>query len=102
SSGSCRGLPDLGNSPRRCFQAELQKLLNARDYRTATDMMMPGNGLITLSGSRIQKKRRPKRAPFLLGSRFADGLKIEQILLAEPEGTAPLGERHDSLKHKSS
>src|SRR5262249_34697142 len=87
---------------KRCFQAELQKLLNTRDHRAATDMMMPGNGLITLAGARIQEKRRPKRTPFFFGSRFANGLEIEQILLAELEGTALPREGHDPLKHKSS
>jgi hypothetical protein len=65
-------------------------------------MMMPGNGLITLAGPRIQKKRRPKRAPFLLRPRLADGLQAEQVLLAELEGTAFPREGHDPLKHKSS
>src|SRR5262249_24644659 len=73
-----------------------------RDNRAATDMMMPGNGLITLAGARIQEKRRPKRTPFFFGSRFANGLEIEQILLAELEGTALPREGHDPLKHKSS
>src|SRR5262249_7474006 len=91
-----------GQFSKRCFQAELQKLLNTRDHRAATDMMMPGNGLITLAGARIQEKRRPKRTPFFFGSRFANGLEIEQILLAELEGTALPREGHDPLKHKSS
>src|SRR5262245_8492482 len=65
-------------------------------------MMMPGNGLITLAGARIQEKRRPKRTPFFFGSRFANGLEIEQILLAELEGIALPREGHDPLKHKSS
>src|SRR5262245_41742972 len=95
-------LAGSGQFSKRCFQAELQKLLNTRDNRAATDMMMPGNGLITLAGARIQEKRRPKRTPFFFGSRFANGLEIEQILLAELEGTALPREGHDPLKHKSS
>src|SRR5262249_53240791 len=63
---------------------------------------MPGDGLITLAGPRIQEKRRPKRAPFLLGPRLPDGLQMEQILLGELEGTALPREGHDPLKHKSS
>jgi hypothetical protein len=65
-------------------------------------MVVSRNGFITLAGWRIQKKRCPKGAPFLLGSRLPDGLQFEHILLAESERAALPREGHDPLKHKSS
>ena len=35
------------------------------------------------------EKRRSESAPLLVGPRFADGLQLEPVLLAELEGTAP-------------
>jgi len=64
-------------------------------------MVVPRNGLIGLARSRVQKKRSPKTAPFLLGSRPANGLQPEQILPAELEGAAPPWKGHDPLKHKT-
>jgi hypothetical protein len=85
----------------RRVQPELEKLLNTQHHRAAADMVVSRNRHISLPGSRIQKKRRPKGAPLLLGSRFADGLQPEQILLTELERTALPREGHDPLKHKS-
>ena len=65
------------------------------------NMMAPRNGFITQAGQRIQKKRRPQGAPFLLGPRFADGLQKEHVLLTELEATTLPREGHDPLKHKS-
>ena len=84
-----------------CVQTELEKLLNTEHHRTAADMVVSRNGFISLAGSRIQKERCPKGAPFLLDSRLADGLQPDQILLTELEGTALPREGHNPLKHKS-
>jgi hypothetical protein len=79
----------------------LKKLLNTQHYGAAADVVVLCDGFITLTGKRIQKKRCPKGGPFLLGSRLADGLQLEQLLLAELDGTALPREGHDPLKHKS-
>src|SRR6266568_4871425 len=94
-------LAGSGQFPQRRVQAELEKLLNAQYHRAAADMVVPRNGLIGLARSRVQKKRSPKTAPFLLGSRPANGLQPEQILPAELEGAAPPWKGHDPLKHKT-
>jgi hypothetical protein len=93
-------LTGSGQFSQCCVETELEKLLNAQHHRAAADMVVPRNGFIGLARSRIQKKRCPKGASFLLGSRIADGLQPEQVLLAKPEGTALPWEGHDPLKHK--
>src|SRR5215831_15623289 len=102
-NGIVRQLPRLagaGQFSQRCLQTELEKLLNAQDYRAAADVVAPRNRLVAPTGSRLQEKRRPQGAPFLLASRLADRLQFEQILFAELEGRTLPREGHDPLKHK--
>ena len=94
-------LTGSGQFSQRRVQTELEELLDTQHHRAAADMVVPGNGFITLAGSGIQEKRGPQGAPLLLGSRSADGLQPEQILLAELQGCALPREGHNPLKHKS-
>ena len=94
-------LAGSGQFSQRRIQAELEKLLNTQHHRAAADMVVSRNGFVGLARSRIQKKGCPKGSSLLLGSRLADGLQLEQILLAELEGTALPWEGNNPLKHKS-
>jgi hypothetical protein len=98
-------LPRLSRSgqfSQRCIQTELEEFLKTQHHGAAADVVVSRDGFVTLTGERIQKKRRSQSAPFLLAPRLADGLQPEPILLAELEGTALPREGHDPLKHKSS
>ena len=98
-----RQLPRLARSGQfsQCrVQTELKKLLNAEHHGATADVVVLRDRFVTLAGQRIQKKSCPQGAPLLLGSRLADGLQLEHVLLAELDGTALPREGHDPLKHK--
>jgi hypothetical protein len=97
-----RQLPRLAG-PRQfsqpCLQTELEALLNAQHHRAATGVKALRNGLVTLSGERIQQHRRADGAPFFLGSGSADGFEFAELRLGELQGVALPRERHTPLKH---
>src|SRR4029450_713014 len=99
-----RQLPRLARSGQlsQCrIKTELKTLLNAEHHGATADVVVLRDGFVTLAGQRIQKKSCPKRAPLFLGSRLANGLQLEHVLLAELDETALPREGHDPLKHKS-